>query len=81
MARHKSRLAAFAYALAISLGLLYGAREALARTSVFDCPNDGYNWLGACISEQDCQARCEAVGSDESIGQCWGIYYCCRCFH
>lgn len=81
MARHKSRLATFAYALAIGLGLLFGAREALASSGVFGCQYDGYNWLGACTTPEACTASCQAVGSGESIGQCWGVYYCCRCFH
>ena len=69
---------------AIVVGILgLGAQRAMATPVNLDCPNDGYNYLGACVPPGDdiaCRNACIAVGGPTSTGWCLnGV--CCRCLH
>ncbi|MBW3569566.1 MAG: hypothetical protein KY467_00545 [Gemmatimonadetes bacterium] len=67
------RTTRFIFALAVTLGLGFGATTAFAGTAASDCsvaPS-----IGACTSKEDCQTKCEAAGGSQ--GDCWDG--CCLC--
>ena len=76
MKRKMNRFAGLCYALAIVAALGGGARELRSQVA-FDCLNDGYQYLGACTTSEDCNARCTSGGSGFG-GRCLGA--CCVCF-
>jgi hypothetical protein len=65
------------YAFAIALSLGFGARE-LRADPTFDCPNDGWEFLGACASEQACDDACDGIHGLGAGGRC--VSGCCHCF-
>lgn len=65
------------FALLVAGALTLGARTAFAQPVSRDCPNDGWVWLGSCVTQGECQGKCEIVHGPDVVGQCVGG--CCRC--
>ncbi len=68
------------------LGIMtLGASQALAATptAVLACADDGVSFLGDCVTEEDCNRRCEEIAGEEAQGICAivGGENCCWCLH
>ena len=57
--------------------LTFSARQAFAANAAMTCPNDGWNYLGACVDNTDCTAACLGIHSPPVVGRCTNG--CCRC--
>ena len=65
-------------AAAVIASLAFGTQVAFAAPAMMTCPNDGWNTMGACTSDADCQSLCDGVhGVGNSIGHCRAG--CCTC--
>jgi len=77
MAKQVRQVGLVLYALAVVAGLGFGA-TALRAQPRETCPDDGWQYLGACSSEQDCDDRCNLVHGGSAGGKCLGG--CCECY-
>jgi len=67
------------FGLLVAAVLAVGAHTALAQPATADCQDDGWIWLGSCVSTAHCQEKCDNVhGIGNSVGSCTGG--CCRCY-
>jgi hypothetical protein len=66
------------YALVIVGAMSLGARQAFAERAEASCLNDGWNFLGACSSQLDCQNKCDQVHQPPVWGRC-STSGCCSC--
>lgn len=76
MATKVRGLALSLYVLAIVGALGYGASSLFAQP--LGCPDDGFQYLGACSSESECDMACDLVHQMGVGGKCLGG--CCECF-
>jgi hypothetical protein len=63
--------------LSILSSFTFGATELLAASPAETCFNDGHNTLGECVSPENCNERCQAIGG--VFGDCPGPGVCCFC--
>lgn len=78
MARRMKGIGLALYVLAIVAGLGFGA-AALQAQPVDGCPDDGWEFLGACSSQLECDLNCINVHfPNEQGGKCFGG--CCTCY-
>lgn len=63
------------YGVAVFAVLAYGTSSLLAQP--LTCPDDDYQYLGACASEQECDDACVFVHGIGAIGKC--LNGCCHC--
>lgn len=69
---------AWVVGLLVAAALALGVKETLAKPVQLTCPDNGYDLLGSCTSQANCQSKCDAVhGLGNSFGQCHNG--CCRC--
>lgn len=76
MARKVRGFALALYVLAIVGALGYGATSLFAQP--LGCPDDGFQYLGACSSEEQCDLACIGVHGGTAGGKSMGG--CCECF-
>lgn len=70
------------FGVLVALALAVGTQTAFARTVTATCPDDGNTRLGSCASQEECQAKCDAVHQPpgSSQGVCSGTPNgCCHC--
>ncbi len=79
MKRTLTKLVQLAVVAVVIVSLSFGALKAVPMTGGFDdCPNDGYNSFGECVSPTWCQRQCEFVLG--WLGYC-DEQNCCLCMH
>ena len=76
MARKAKGVGTVLYAAGIIAALMFGAST--VRADPQPCNNDGWEYLGACSSEAECDAKCNAVHQWTYGGRCTSG--CCICF-
>jgi hypothetical protein len=67
------------FAVAVAGALLFGSVQVASGLAANHCPNDGSSMLGSCVSQQDCQTKCDQAHPGQSVmGVCDGMD-CCNC--
>jgi hypothetical protein len=64
-------------ALAVATVMVFATSQALAGHE--HCENDGWNVLGACVSEAECEEKCEQVHGENFIDSECTFDGCCWC--
>ena len=78
MSERVKRSSGWLFGLVITAALVFDATQAFAKPVQLACPNDGYNTLGSCTNQPNCQAKCDAVHPPGgSFGKCTAG--CCKC--
>ncbi len=68
-------------ALALAGAFMFGTSQSLRAVAAAGCPNDGENFLGDCVSENDCDDRCDLAGGTDGMCVYIGPNWCCSCLH
>jgi hypothetical protein len=76
MAKKAKGIGTLLYAAAIMAALAFGAST--VRADPAPCNNDGWEWLGACSSQLECDNNCLVVHPGGPGGKCLGG--CCQCY-
>jgi hypothetical protein len=77
MAKKAKGIGTVLYAAAVIAALGFGAATLQAQPR--SCMNDGWEYLGACSSQAECDANCNAVHYPDTYGgKCLGG--CCTCY-
>ena len=79
MSERVKRSSGWLFGLVITAALVFGATQAFAKPVQLACPNDGWNTLGSCTSNANCQDKCNVVHqpNGSSTGRCTA--FCCKC--